>query len=60
MRSGCVTGVLADVTCAMCVRVAVRAEQLAKLCGCRRGDIHEGVARAQIEIADGHDRGTGQ
>lgn len=50
---GCVTAVIEDVTCKNCHDIAERAEALAELCGCRRAEVHAGVARAQYEIA-GH------
>jgi len=51
VRAGCVTARLEDVTCAGCKLVAAEADKRAEHCGCRRGDVHRGHARAAIEIA---------
>ena len=48
-RTGVVTGVLEEVGCEECRLVAVRAEKLANVCGCRSAETHEGTARWQIE-----------
>lgn len=52
MRSGCVTAVRADVTCENCAAIADLAADLALTCGCRRADVHTGVARAMHEMTD--------
>lgn len=40
--------------------VRAEAERLAEQCGCRRWDVHEGVARARLEIRDDARRAMGQ
>lgn len=44
---------LSKVTCGDCKDITLLAEALGTVCGCRRPDVHLGVARAQHEIA-GH------
>lgn len=53
-KDGCITSVLADVTCGTCRRVAALADEQAARCGCRRGTVHRGVARAVVELGEEH------
>lgn len=52
VRDGNCSVLLRLVSCRACLDVAQLADALAIVCGCRRPDVHLGVARAQHEIAE--------
>lgn len=53
---GCITSVIEDVTCEMCIEVNTLATTLSTLCGCRRPWLHRPVAVAIIEMRSEHER----